>query len=118
MPYINVDEVYILDNTGVQVDQVVDSPYTSPGFTGSQKDQFRKSITAGTVVVTFSSFSSLPQTATNDKITATQVVLNSVLSNPAAQTDDWTVTTAAGSVTVSGTINGSTTLTLYLAEPV
>lgn len=74
---------------------------------------------AGAVVpISFSSFSSLPQTVNNSKITATQVLVHSVLSNPAAQTGDWTVTTAAGSVTISGTINGSTTVTLYLAEPI
>lgn len=67
------------------------------------------------LVITSSSFSSLPQTINDASITANHVVLNSVLSNPAAQTGDWTVTTSAGSLTVSGTISGSTTLTLYLA---
>jgi len=47
MPYINVDEAYILDNTGLQVDQVVDSPYADAGFTDTQKEQFRKNIAAG-----------------------------------------------------------------------
>lgn len=47
MPYINVDEVYILNNTGLQVDQVVDSPYVDAGFTDTQKERFRKNIAAG-----------------------------------------------------------------------
>ena len=69
-----------------------------------------------TVEITTSSFSSLPKTITNDAITADHVVVNSVLSNPSAQTGDWTVTTSAGSLTISGTISGSTTLTLYLTK--
>lgn len=67
-----------------------------------------------TVEVTSSSFSSLPVTINNSNITADHVVVNSVLSNPSAQTGDWTVTTAAGSLTIAGSISGSTTVTLYL----
>jgi len=47
MPYINVDEAYILDNTGLQVDQVVDIPYTDAALTDGQKEQARKNIGAG-----------------------------------------------------------------------
>ena len=68
------------------------------------------------LVITSSSFSSLPQTLTNSSITADHVVVNSVLSNPSAQTSDWTVTTSSGSLSISGSISGSTTLTLYLAK--
>jgi len=66
------------------------------------------------LTVTSSSFSSLPQTISDSNITSEHVVVNSVLSNPSAQTGDWTVTTSAGSLTISGTISGSTTITLYL----
>lgn len=66
------------------------------------------------LVVTSSSFSSLPQTLSNSYITSDHVVVNSVLSNPSAQTGDWTVTTNNGSLTISGSISGSTTVTLYL----
>ena len=68
------------------------------------------------VVVTSSSFSSLPQTLSNANLTANHVVINSVLSNPSAQTGDWTVTTSSGSLSISGSISGSTTITLYLIE--
>ena len=68
------------------------------------------------VVVTSSSFSSLPQTLSNANLTASHVVINSVLSNPSAQTGDWTVTTSSGSLSISGSISGSTTITLYLIE--
>lgn len=67
-----------------------------------------------TVEVTSSSFSSLPVTISDSNITADHVVVNSVLSNPSAQTGDWTVTTSTGSLTISGSISGSTTVTLYL----
>jgi len=68
------------------------------------------------LVLDVASFSSLPQTVTNSNITSDMVVVNSVLGSPAAQTGDWTVTTSDGSLTVSGSISGSTTLTLYLAK--
>jgi hypothetical protein len=62
------------------------------------------------------SFSSLPQTVTNANIESDMVVVNSFLGNPPAQTGDWTVTTTNGSLTISGTISRSTTLTLYLMK--
>lgn len=65
--------------------------------------------------IDMASFSSLPQTVTDSRITADHVVVNSVLGTPSAQTGEWTWTTAAGSLTISGTINGTTTMTLYLA---
>ena len=66
------------------------------------------------LVLTSSSFSFLPQTITNTAITSDMVVINSVLSNPSAQTGDWAVTTSNGSLSISGSISGSTTITLYL----
>lgn len=69
-----------------------------------------------TLVVSVPSFSALPQTITNANIDDDMVVVNSVLSNPSAQTGDWTVTTSSGSLTISGSISGSTTATLYLMK--
>ena len=68
------------------------------------------------LVVEVASFSSLPQTINNADITEDMVVVNSVLGTPSAQTGDWTVTTANGSATITGSISGSTTLTLYLMK--
>lgn len=62
------------------------------------------------------SFSSLPLTFSNSKITADHEIINSVLGTPTAQASDWTLTPTAGSATLSGSISGSTTLTLYIAE--
>ena len=72
--------------------------------------------TAGVLVVDIASFSSLPQTITNSSITSDLVVVNSELGNPSAQTGDWTITTSNGSLTVSGSISGATTLKLYLMK--
>ncbi len=47
MAYINVDEVYILDNTGLQVDMATDIPFADAGFTDAQKAQARANIAAG-----------------------------------------------------------------------
>ena len=72
------------------------------------------SVSSECVVISSSSFSSLPQTISNTKIKNDQVVINSVLSNPSAQIGDWTVTTSNGSLSISGSISGATTITLYL----
>lgn len=70
----------------------------------------------GVLEVSVSSVSSLPQTISNSKITASMKVVHSVLSNPSAQVDDWTATTSAGSVSITGSISGTTNITLYLSE--
>lgn len=69
-----------------------------------------------TTIVSKSSVSSLPTTITDSKILADMVCIKAVLSNPAAQTADWTVTTSAGSAVISGTsaISGTTDIELYL----
>lgn len=68
---------------------------------------------------TASSVSSLPKDIqAPGVITADMEVIHSVLSNPSAQTGDWTVTTSAGSLTISGSISGTTNITLYLAVPI
>lgn len=73
-----------------------------------------ESLGGSCLVLTSSSFSSLPQIITNVNITSDMVVINFVLGNPSAQTGDWTVTTSSGSLSISGSISGSTTITLYL----
>lgn len=69
---------------------------------------------AKVLVVTSSSVSSLPTTISNSSITADMEVLKSELGNPSAQSSDLTVTTAAGSATISGTLSGATTIRLWL----
>ena len=72
--------------------------------------------TAGVLVVDIAGFSSLPQTVTNSDITSDLVVVNQELGTPSAQTGEWTVTQSTGSLTIPGTISGSTTLKLYLMK--
>lgn len=69
------------------------------------------------MIVDFGTISSLPVTKSNAAIKADYVVLAYELGTPGAQTGDWTITTSAGSVSVSGTIVGSTTLKLVLGLP-
>ena len=70
---------------------------------------------SSTLVISVASFSSLPQTVSNSAITANHVCTKAELGTPSAQTGDWTVTTSDGSLTLSGSISGSTTAKLYLA---
>ena len=69
--------------------------------------------------INLGTLSSLPATATDDRIVSEHIVKPSdcLLSNPSAQTSDWTVTTQDGSVTVAGSISGSTTATIWLVIP-
>jgi hypothetical protein len=69
-----------------------------------------------TLIVSISSVSSLPVTANNSDIESDMVVINSELSDPSAQISNWTVTTASGSLTVSGSISGTTNIKLYLTK--
>lgn len=69
----------------------------------------------GVVEITQSSVSSLPITISDSRILAKHKVVNSALSNPSAQMGDWTVTTSAGSLTISGSISGTTDITLDLS---
>ena len=68
------------------------------------------------IKVSKSSVSSLPTTITDSGITNKMECIKAVLSNPAAQRNDWTVTTSNGSLQISGTISGTTNITLYLDE--
>lgn len=68
------------------------------------------------LVLTASSVTELPRTINNANITADMVVVNSYLSNPAAQTGEWTVTPSAGSLSITGSMSGTTNITLYLAH--
>lgn len=68
------------------------------------------------LMLTVSGISSLSKTVSNSNIASDMVVVNSTFSNPAAQTGDWTVTTGTGTLTISGTISGTTDVTLYLMK--
>lgn len=69
--------------------------------------------------INLGTISSLPATVTDDRITADHIAKpgDCLLGTPSAQTSDWTVTTSDGSVTVSGSVSGSTTATIWLTIP-
>ena len=71
------------------------------------------------IEVQFLSVSSLPVTdSSNPAITSDMVLIGYEIGTPSVQTGDWTVETANGSVTVSGTMSsGTTKLKLSLADP-
>ena len=68
----------------------------------------------GVITVKKTGVSSLPITISNSKILASHKVTGWVLSNPSAQTGGWTVTTSTGSLTISGSISGTTDIELNL----
>ena len=68
------------------------------------------------LTVNIASFNSLPQTVSNAAITAEHIATHLEVGTPTAMVGEWTVTTAAGSVTISGTISGSTTAQLVLVK--
>lgn len=101
--------------------------FESQTLTAEQKEQARNNISAisassatakansaKVLEVKVSGISSLPCNITNENITSSMVVVESVLSNPEVQLSDWTVTTNNGSATITGTINGGTDITLFL----
>lgn len=85
-----------------------------------QPSVFKEAVEAITnvLVLSVSSFSSLPKTVTDSNIASDMVCIKAELGTPSAQTADWTVTTSNGSLRITGTsaISGSTTLKLYLMK--
>lgn len=69
------------------------------------------------VVVEIASYSGGTATVSNAAITSSHVVISSTLGTPSVQTSDWTVTTSNGSLTLSGTASGATTVRLVLGKP-
>lgn len=96
--------------------------YGAQTLTTAQQEQARANIGAsdGVKVVTINNVAGLPYVYNGTDITADMVVVESVLSNPAAQLCDWVVTAANGSLTISkggqntGIGYGGTNITLIL----
>ena len=65
---------------------------------------------------TKSGVSALPTTISKTGVTANMQAVKLMLSNPVAQGADWTVATAAGTVTISGTINATTDIEVWVQE--
>jgi len=94
---------------------------TKPVTSGGLKTAFDSRDTAiakcECLILSANGVSALPYTFSNAAIETDMVCINSVLSNPSAQLSDWTVNTdTAGKATISGTISGSTNITLYMMK--
>lgn len=94
----------------VQLYDGIDSTSTTMAATAAA---VRKTVP---VMLETSGVSSLPITLYDTDITAGMVLIHAELSSLRAQTGDWTFDTAAGSVTISGSINGTTDIRLILSE--
>ncbi len=83
-------------------------------------DSVKQALTTyATLIVSKNSVNALPTSITNSAITTDMKCIKAELSNPDAQTGDWTVNTdTAGTAQISGTINGTTNITLYLMKSV
>ena len=69
------------------------------------------------LIKTINSISSLPQTYNNmTGVESDMIPITMDLSNPATQMGDWTITTGTDTISISGTINGTTNVTLYLMK--
>lgn len=111
---------FLMDNTAQHTATWEVPPNATTSYSGYMSAEDKtyleglKSINNRIIVIDIASFSSLPVTSYSDLITADHYLLNYYLSSPTAQSSDWTVTTSDGSVTISGTISGSTTAQLVL----
>lgn len=72
----------------------------------------------GVLAVDFGNISSLPTTVSDPRITEDMALVRYYISDLRAQIGTWTVTTANGSVTLSGTIRSATSVTLYLEKTI
>lgn len=78
------------------------------------RDTVKADVAQEIITVNIAAFSSLPKTVNNAAIKADHVLLAYTLGTASAQTEDWTVTTAAGSLTITGSMSGSTTAKIIL----
>ena len=76
----------------------------------------RQEAQAERLLVVSGTVSSLPATLSHADITADHVVVQASVSPVYVQKSNWTVTTSAGQAVISGTIEGSATVTLVLGK--
>lgn len=114
-------------NTGI-IDQgasIVDMPLYQINLNGSSVtfsalyDRSYSTEQLRPVEITTTAFSSLPLTITDVRIMSAHKVKphDYLLSNPSAMTGDWEITTSDGSMTVTGSMSGSTTAIFWLTIP-
>jgi len=100
------------------VDSTPDSSHTNNLITSAGvADALAKEIIKVNFGTLTGTGSSVTVSKSNAKITADHELIGYELGSPMAQVGALTVTTSAGAVSVSGAINGSTTLVVYLGLP-
>lgn len=99
-------------------DTVTPGPDAGSGSAGTNAHYARADHVhpAPALYVSIASFSALPVTVSDANITATMRVVNAVFGTPNAIKSDIAWTTADGSLTLSGTISGTTTAEIILIE--
>ena len=97
-----------------------DSNQTTVLITWANLKNNIKGIIPKIAILTINNVSSLPINMTWPgsivKITSDMVCVKAELTDPIAQIDDWTISTGNNTLSISGIIEGSTSVTLYLAE--
>jgi len=91
----------------------MDLEFYDGASTGQQIDE---AVQKGIIVINCGTISSLPFTKNNANILESHHVLHADIDTPYAYGGGWSWSTSNGSVTISGKIVGSTTLTLYLGR--
>lgn len=82
-------------------------------YKGTEAVKVATATEAKVLIINVPSFSSLPQIVTDSRITADMVLIGwDVIKS--VMLSGWDVTPANGSVTITGSISGTTALTLYL----
>ena len=93
------------------------SRITADGVTYNVNDAVaRNALENKILTLTVGSFSSLPKTISNSKITADMVVLSCVFGDSTAITSDITWTTSAGQLRLTGSMSGTTTAVITLGR--
>ena len=98
----------------VQILYSASTPPTSPSEGMVWVKQATMTLEETKVLVLSTTASSLPATIINSNITSDMIVMKCELSDITVQLGDITVATSTGSLTIAGSISGSTTITLYL----
>ena len=93
------------------------SQIAANGITYNIKDAVARSELENKILtLTVGSFSSFPKVVSNADITSDMVVLDCTFGTPSSILSDVTWTTANGSITLTGTISGSTTAVIILGK--
>lgn len=90
---------------------MADLSFYDGASTGQQIDNM---VSKGVITVSCGTISSLPFTKSSTYITENHVLIDYVMSNLTAQNGTWTITTANGSLTITGTMASGTSTTLTL----